>query len=257
MTESAFTYPFLCASAFAGGAINAIAGGGTLFTFPALLAITSPVMANGTSTLALLPGSLASAAGYRKELSETMPALKILWLPSLLGGIIGAFAVTRFPEKVFETLIPWLLLLASTLLVLQKPLARWISVHPHQAAVGSTLAGIVFFQFLVGIYGGYFGAGIGILMLSSLAFMGVGDIHRMNALKAILASTMNGISAVIFAAEGKVVWKYALVMAVAAIAGGYVGARVARKIPAARVRVMVIVIGFGIAAYSFYHQFIQ
>src|SRR6185369_11149369 len=118
MVATPWTYPVLAAAALAGGAINSIAGGGTLLTFPTLLAVLHPVSANATSTLALLPGSLAGAWGYRAELSETKPMLRVLWLPSLVGGILGSLAVTRFPERVFETLVPWLLLLASTLLLI-------------------------------------------------------------------------------------------------------------------------------------------
>lgn len=256
MTESISKYALVSVAAFLGGAINAIAGGGTLLTFPSLLAVLSPVAANATSTLALLPGSLASVWGYRSEVGRARRRLKWLLPPSFFGGILGAFAVTRFPERVFESLVPWLLLVASVLLVLQRPLAKWIGAHPHEAPKPSTLAAIVFFQFLVGVYGGYFGAGIGILMLSSLAFMGIPDIHEMNGVKAILASTMNGVTAVIFVAEGKVDWSYALPMALSSIAGGYLASRVARKLPAAWVRSAVIVIGFAVAGFAFYKRFV-
>jgi uncharacterized membrane protein YfcA len=255
MGPGTWTYPALAATAMAGGAINAIAGGGTLLTFPSLLAVIHPVAANATSTVALLPGSLAGAWGYRSELNETKPMLRVLWLPSLIGGILGSLAVTRFPERVFEDLVPWLLVVASSLLLLQKPLMRWVGAHPHKKPHRGTVGTIIFFQFLVGLYGGYFGAGIGILMLSSLAFMGIPDIHRMNGLKSVLAALINGATAVIFVMEGVVVWKYAIVMAVASIIGGYLGARGARRLPAAYVRAIVVFIGFGVAAYTFYKRF--
>jgi uncharacterized membrane protein YfcA len=255
LPDTTFTYPILGVAAFFGGAINAIAGGGTLLTFPTLLSVVSPVAANATSTFALLPGSLSSAWGYREELAHTKRQLALLWPPSLIGGSLGALAVTRFPERVFENLVPWLLLLATTLLLLQRPLAKRIAAHPHDKPSARTSATIVFFQFLVGVYGGYFGAGIGILMLSSLAFMGIPDIHRMNGLKAILASTMNGVTILIFLIEGVIVWKYALLMAGASIAGGYAGARMARRMPQAYVRSIVIAIGFGVAGYAFYRRF--
>lgn len=237
------------------GAINSIAGGGTLATFPALLTVVSAVPANATSTFALLPGSFAAAWGYRKEVAESSAMLKRLFLPSLFGGIAGAFALTRFPESVFESLVPWLLLTATALLLVQRPVAKWIGAHPHEAPAAGTVAAVIFFQFLVGVYGGYFGAGIGILMLSSLGFMGIANIHQMNAIKSILASVMNGIGAAIFVFEGKVVWRYALPMAVASIAGGYVGARLARKLSASTVRAIVIAVGFIVAAYAFYRRF--
>ncbi|MSV27516.1 MAG: sulfite exporter TauE/SafE family protein [Bryobacterales bacterium] len=256
MHDSPLSLLWLCAAAFLGGAINAVAGGGTLLTFPALLAILNPVAANATSTLALFPGSLAGAWGYRRELAEVQPMLARLWLPSLIGGVIGSLAVTRFPEKVFESLVPWLLLAASTLMLLQKPIMRWIGAHPHAEPAASTAAAVVFFQLLVGIYGGYFGAGIGILMLSSLSLMGIGNVHRMNALKTILAATMNGATVAVFMFERIIIWKYALIMAAAAIAGGYLGARGARRLSQKVVRGIVLVIGFSVSGYYLYRKFL-
>ncbi|MFN7936365.1 MAG: sulfite exporter TauE/SafE family protein [Bryobacteraceae bacterium] len=255
MSDSIFTLAMLCISAFLAGAINAVAGGGTLLTFPSLLAIVSPIHANATSTVALIPASLGSGWAYRKELAQTKDRLKLLWAPSFFGGILGSLAVTRFPEKVFATMVPWLLIVASTLLLLQKPLAKYIQSHPHEAPTGRTLYSIVFFQFLVGIYGGYFGAGIGILMISALSFMGIPDIHRMNAVKAILGFMINGITAVIFIIEGVVIWKYAIIMAITSTAGGYLGARLARRFKSEHVRTLVVTIGFAVAAYSFYKRF--
>ncbi len=255
MPDTPFTYLLLCLSAVAAGAINSIAGGGTLATFPALLTVLSAVFANATSTVALLPGSFASAWGYRTEVAASKTILKRLFLPSLLGGIAGAFVLTRFPESVFENLVPWLLLTATTLMLAQRPLAKWIGAQPHEASSVSTVAAVIFFQFLVGIYGGYFGAGIGILMLSSLSFMGIANIHQMNGVKTILASVMNGIAAAIFVFDGKVVWRYAMAMAAASIVGGYVGARLARKLSAETVRTIVIATGFAVAGYSFYRRF--
>ncbi len=176
--------------------------------------------------------------------------LLLLLPPSFIGGIIGSILLVRLPEKVFAELVPWLLILASTLLMLQRPLTRYFGAHRQANPSKSTLAAIFFFQLLVGIYGGYFGAGIGILMLSSLAFTGIPDIHSMNAVKSILAATMNGITAVILAYAGAVKWQYAIIMAIAAIVGGYAGARISRRMPASYVRAIVVVIGFAVAAYS-------
>lgn len=245
------TILLLLFSALMAGIVNAIAGGGTLLTFPSLLTVLSPVFANATSTTALMPGSLASAWGYREELARTRQHLIRLLPPSFLGGIIGSLLVIRLPEKVFATAVPWLLVAASFLLLIQKPLARRIGANPHRPATGRTLAAVIFFQFLVGIYGGYFGAGIGILMLSSLGFVGIPEIHEMNAVKSILAVAMNGISIVIFALSGVIVWKYAFLMAVTAVVGGYVGARVARKMNPELVRAIVVAIGLLVAAWSY------
>lgn len=252
MPETLLGWTLLCGAAFAAGVVNAVAGGGTLLTFPSLLAVMSPVLANGTSTFALCPASLASAWGYRTELARARKHLVRLLPPSFLGGIAGSLLVTRLPEKVFAGAVPWLLLIASTLLLLQKPVARWAGAKVHGEPPPRTIAAIVVFQFLVGVYGGYFGAGIGILMLSSLAFVGIADIHEMNAVKTVLAAAMNSVTIVIFALSGAIVWKVGFVMALASIAGGYSGARIARKTPAPIVRGIVVAIGFGVAAYSWF-----
>ncbi len=254
MLDSLWSWSLLCLAAFCGGAVNSIAGGGTLLTFPSLLMVLSPVAANATSTLALLPGSLAAGWGYRQELATCRAHLLRLWPSSFVGGVVGSLLLIRLPERIFAGLIPWLLVTASTLLLLQKPLSRWVGAHPHERPKAGTLAAVVLFQFLVGTYGGYFGAGIGILMLSALAFVGIPHIHQMNAVKNLLAATINGITAIIFALSGVIVWKIALVMAVAAAAGGYSGARVARRMRAEYVRAIVVLIGFGVAAYSWWSR---
>jgi uncharacterized membrane protein YfcA len=250
MTEPLSSYTLLCLSAFAAGAVNAIAGGGTLLTFPALLTLLSPVAANATSTMALLPGSLAAGFGYREEFGECREELIRLSPPSFVGAIAGSLLLIRMPERVFANLVPWLLVAASVLLLLQRPMLRWIGAHPHTRPKRSTLAAVIFFQFLVGVYGGYFGAGMGILMLSSLAFMGIPDIHHMNAVKNTLTIIMSGVTVVILALAGVVVWKYAMIMAAASIAGGYTGARIGRRMRPDFVRAIVVVIGFAVAVYS-------
>ena len=253
--DSLLPYLGLCFAAFAAGAVNAVAGGGTLLTFPALLGVVGSVQANATSTVALLPGSLAGAWGYRTELARVRRLT--LWLipPSLVGGYVGARLVTAFPEQVFASVVPWLILAASVLFLLQKPVARWLKTHPHAVPSGPTLAAVLAFQFLVGVYGGYFGAGIGILMLTSLSFMGMGDIHHVNAAKTILAAAMNAVAVLEFVIKGAVVWRYALPMAAAGILGGYVGARSARRLSPESVRLIVVLVGFSVAAYCFWQQF--
>lgn len=252
MIDPFWSWFFLSAAALAAGVVNAAAGGGTLLTFPSLLAVVNPISANATSTFALFPGSLASGLGYRKELALCRSHLIRLLPPSLAGGLIGSLLVTRLPERVFASAVPWLLLAASILLLLQRPIARYFGAHPHAAPTPTTVVIIVFFQFLVGIYGGYFGAGIGILMLSSLAFMGIPDIHQMNAVKSILAAAMNSISIVIFILSGAIVWKYALIMGLAGTIGGYAGARVARRMKPDYIRAFVVFIGFAVAFYSWF-----
>ncbi len=261
MSDPFVTYLFLCGSAFLAGAINSVAGGGTLLTFPALFQVLAGipgngVLANGTSTVALTPGSIAGSWGYRRELADKRAALMRLLWPSLIGGTVGALLVTTLPPAIFNALVPWLILTASLLFLLQKPLQRWIGAHHHEGPpTRRTVVTVAAFQFLVAVYGGYFGAGIGILMLSALAFMSVGDIHHMNGMKTALAAVINGVAVVVFIAEDKVVWSFALAMAVAAIAGGYLGAHYARRLKPVYVRSIVIAIGFGLSAYYFWQQF--
>jgi uncharacterized membrane protein YfcA len=255
MPEEAWTYLFLIASAFVAGAMNSIAGGGTLLTFPALTSVVVPAVANATSTVALLPGSFAGALGYRTELAASRRFVGRMIAPSLIGGFLGAWLVIR-DEQAFAELVPWLILTAALLFVMQAPVARWLKVHKPDHEPGSVMQSVlVLCQFAIALYGGYFGAGIGILMLTALGFMGVGDIHRMNAVKTFLAATINGASVVVFIWFGRVNWNYAAAMAVAAILGGYLGARLARRLPAQYVRYAVIVIGFGLAIFYFARQY--
>lgn len=256
-------YLLLALAAALGGAINAVAGGGTLVTFPALYSVLAAegfagaaVMANATSTVALVPGSVASAWGYRRELSDAARWTWILAPPSLIGGLIGSLLLVTLREKVFQTLVPWLILTATLLLALQPAIARWTGIgRPHAAPSRGTVAIVAGFQLLVAIYGGYFGAGIGILMLSSLAFMGLADIHQMNALKTLLASLINGVSVLVFVSGAKVHWSAAGAMLVAAIVGGYAGARIARRLDKNLVRRLVVGLGWVLAAFYFYQEY--
>jgi uncharacterized membrane protein YfcA len=238
------------------GAINSIAGGGTLISFPALLWIgRDPIMANATNTVAMWPGSLAGAIGFRRELSTVRRWLLLLIIPSLLGGALGSWLLLRTPSSLFERLVPFLILGATLLLAAQEAITRWLAVGGWRlAAEPGTLEQsadpptpwIVFvflFQFLVGVYGGYFGAGMGILMLAALGLIGLTDLHQMNGLKNILAVGINGIAAIYFALSGAVVWHDAFIMMTGTIAGGYLGARVARRLGRKFVRAAVVVIG--------------
>jgi uncharacterized membrane protein YfcA len=250
---------WLCLAALAAGAVNSIAGGGTLLTFPALLAGLSPlgaadaaVVANATSTVALVPGSLAGAWGYRREMRRARRWLYLLVGPSLAGGVIGALLVTRLDSAYFAALVPWLLLTAALLFLAESFLPRKDAAdsRPRPPSAGA-VAGILVFQLVVAIYGGDFGAGASILILSALAVLGVGDVNQMNALKTVLGSCINGISVVVFIAEQKVAWRYALPMTVATILGGYFGARLALVIQPLYTKWLIAAIGLGLAAYFF------
>lgn len=262
MPDSLGQQLWLGLSAFAAGVVNSAAGGGTLLTFPALLVALQPLgaeagrMANATSTVALVPGSLAGAWGYRRELEKARHWMRLLIVPSVIGGTIGSLLLTRLDAKYFTFLIPWLILTAAVLFMVQPVVARLVRAKPHSIPSRNTIASIVFFQFLVAIYGGYFGAGIGILMLSGLALMGLPSVHEMNAVKTFLAVCINGVSVVIFVAEKKVEWSVVPVMMASSILGGYLGARLARRIRPVLVRWLIIAVGLALAGYEFYKQII-
>lgn len=247
----------LCVAAAMAGIVNSIAGGGTLLTFPALAWVLGPsaaaaVIANATSTIAVFPGSVASTWGYRRELVGMKSWILPLIIPSLVGSAIGTCLVAQRDPKEFLFLVPWLILMATTLFLLQPAITKWTGIgKPH--ATPSTLShyGILSFQFLIALYGGYFGAGIGILMLSSLALMGISDIHRMNSIKTLLASTINSVSVALFIWYDKVDWSLAVPMILASISGGFFGAVVARRLNKNIVRYIVIAIGIVLSAYYF------
>jgi len=230
--------------AVAGGFVNSIAGGGSLLTFPTLVWIgIPPVTASATNTVGLWAGSLGGVVGFRHHLPERSVNV-LLGVPSLAGGIIGAVLLLRTPQDVFEGLSPVLVFLATVLLAVQEPLSKRISrgnlVGERTPAFA---AAAVAFQLLVGVYGGFFGAGIGIMMLAALAILGLTDIHQMNGLKNLLAILINGVAAVYFIAQGAVQWTDAAIMAVASIAGGLGGAALANRLGRRLVRQAVIAIG--------------
>lgn len=246
----------LFAAAFVAGAVNSVAGGGTLLTFPTLLWLGVPAkIANATSTVALWPGTLSSLWGYRSEMEGSGPWLLRFGSISLVGGLIGANLLLGTRPGVFEALVPYLILLASLLFMAQEPISRWLrarraeSAKPHgghpPAHPHARLAGLAF-QFAVAVYGGYFGAGIGILMLAALGLMGMDQIHRMNGIKSFAALCINGVAAATFILGGAVNWPLAALMAVASILGGLGGAGAARRLGPKHVRQLVILIGLSI-----------
>lgn len=250
----------LGASAALAGAMNAVAGGGTLVTFPTLLALgLPPVVANATSTVALVIGTAGSMFGYRRHIETVVPLLRRFVPVSILGGLLGGVLLTKTSNEAFANMIPFLILFATLVFLAQAAIRRAAGIeangrmHPKHHA----LWGAIVFQFLVAVYGGYFGAGIGILMLASLGFIGLANIHEMNVLKTILASCINTVAAVWFVLAGLVSWPEALVMTVGALGGYYLGAHYSQRIPQARVRQLVTAIGFTISAVTFYRQFLR
>jgi uncharacterized protein len=240
------------ASAFAAGAINSVAGGGTLLSFPTLIWLgLDSVSANATSTVAIWPGSLGGMAGYRKELATADRRMLALTVPSLTGGISGALLLRFTPPSIFDALVPFLILFATVLFMVQETVQRMFKTGESRHESAKWLAGAMLFQFFVALYGGYFGAGIGILMLAALSILGLTDIHQMNGLKNFFALCINGVAALYFMFEHMVQWPYVLIMAAGAIAGGYGGAGMARRIGRTAVRRLVVGIGFAMSASLF------
>jgi uncharacterized protein len=250
----------LMIAAAAGGAVNAVAGGGTLITFSALLLFgTPPIVANATSTLALVLGTSGSIFGYRRHLDPVKPWLGRFIPVSVLGGLIGAVLLTWTSNKTFSKLVPFLILFATVLFLSQGAFRRF--ANPNGQALHSSsrnaLWGAILFQLAVAIYGGYFGAGIGILMLASLGFLGLRNIHEMNTLKTILGSLINVAAAVWFIARGLIHWPKVGVMTAGALAGYFLGAHYAQRIPQQRVRQIITLIGFVISVVTFYEEFLR
>jgi uncharacterized membrane protein YfcA len=250
----------LLLSAMAGGAINAVAGGGTLVTFPTLLLFgTPPIIANATSTLALVIGTSGGIYGYRKHLEAVKPWLWRFVAVSVVGGLVGAVLLTHTSNKTFSKLVPFLILFATVLFLAQGTFRRFARLGSPAAPGGKHHAmwGAILFQLAVAVYGGYFGAGIGILMLASLGFIGLSNIHEMNTLKTILASLINLVAAVWFIFAGLIHWPKAGVMTAGALAGYFLGSHYAQRIPQQRVRQIITLIGFILAAVTFYKEFLR
>jgi uncharacterized protein len=236
-------------AAFLAGAINSVAGGGTLVTFPTLIWLgLSSVTANATSTVAMWPGLVGSMWGYRRELRSSEPRMLALVGPSLVGGIAGALLLRWTPPAIFDALVPFLILFATLLFMVQEPIQRRLKATSTTAGRSARwLAGAMLFQLMVALYGGYFGAGIGILMLAALSILGLTDIHQMNGLKVFFALCINGVAALYFVCANMVYWPDVVLMAVGAVAGGWGGAGIARRLGRDTVRRIVIAVGFGMA----------
>lgn len=248
------TAGLLFLAAMLGGALNAVAGGGSFIAFPALLFTGVPaVPANATNTVALWTGLAFSGGAFREHLKVRRPVLVSLVSVSLVGGGLGALLLLHTPAGTFLRILPWLMLSATVLFVIGPRLTRSHASVAHDASLGYILAAS-FFQLLVAIYGGYFGGGMGFVILAMLSAFGMADIHQMNALKTVLSSTTNGLAVAIFIYKHAVYWPQALVMICGAALGGYFGAHYSLKLPRAGVRYFVIAVGAGMTAYFFVRQ---
>ena len=254
---SPFEAVALLSAACAAGMINAVAGGGTLVTFPVLILFgVPPVIANATSTLSLVVGTAGSIYGFRANIREVSHWFKTFIPVSLVGGWLGSFLLTHGKESTFSHLVPYLILFATLLFMIQGFVRRRVA---HQALVGTPHAVArthvliaMIFQFFVSVYGGYFGAGIGILMLASLGFLGFTDIHRMNTLKNVLGSLINVVAALWFTVSGLINWPVMGIMTVGAVAGYYLGATYSQRLSQEKARYLITIIGTVITVVMFW-----
>jgi len=260
---STWQWIWLVVAAFLAGVLNAVAGGGSFLLFPAMLGMNIlPIPANATNTVAIWTGQLTSVAAYRDDVRKNLRLVWPIAVAGLLGGIAGAMALLHTSQRTFLHLVPWLLLFAASIFAVSGPVSRWVATRnaarrgsvaigqshaPHRVAVFAV-------TILLSFYGGYFGAGVGFLLMTMLALFGYEDIHEINALKMVANTATNGTAFIIFVANGQVIWRYCLLAMVTCAIGGYSSASMARRIPARHMRAAVVVIGFTMAAWFFWKQ---
>ncbi|MGA9352274.1 MAG: sulfite exporter TauE/SafE family protein [Terriglobales bacterium] len=250
------TIIFLFVAGALGGALNAVAGGGSFIAFPALLfSGVAPIPANATNTVALWVGVTASGGAFRKHLDISRRVMVPLAVTSVIGGVAGAYLLLHTPAQTFLRVLPWLMLGATLLFVFGNRLGRSGAGVANDISTSALVFASVF-ELVVSVYGGYFGGGVGILNLAMLAVIGMRDIHAMNALKVVLGGIINGVAVITFMIKGAVVWKEGTVMIVGAILGGYLGARYSLKMPQAWIRAFVIVVGTGMTGYFFWKAYV-
>jgi uncharacterized membrane protein YfcA len=251
------THVLLFVVAIVATALNSIAGGGGLLTFPLLMTVLPPVTADATSAVALLPAYLTSTWAGRKHLAPVRHWFWVLLGPSLLGSLVGALLLNWSGNRSFTALIPWLILIA-TLLTL-RPLLERATWHSSGAAAQTETSSTPTFSLGVGagvlLYGGYFGAGIGILVIGTLDLIGLADIHSILPLKNALCGALRAVAVTVFLIQGEVDWKYGFIMAAGALVGGYIGGNAVRWVNRTMVRMSIVVLGFAIAAYYFWRMY--
>jgi uncharacterized protein len=243
---------FLFFAGALGGALNAVAGGGSFVAFPALLFTGVPaIRANATNTLALWVGTTASGGAYSQKLNIARRVMIPLVVTSIIGGLAGAFLLIKTPAKTFLHVLPWLMLGATLLFAFGKHLTGRISAGISHDATAAAVTGASIFELLVAVYGGYFGGGIGIMNLAMLAALGMTDIHAMNKLKVTLGGVINGVATITFIVTRAIVWPQAMVMTAGSLLGGYSSAHFAQKLPQAWIKRFVIVVGSAMTIYFF------
>jgi hypothetical protein len=235
------------------GAMNAVTGGGTFVSLPALAAVGLPgTVANASSSVALLPGALASAWAYRREIRPVQDvSIRALGVLSLAGGAVGALLLLLTPEAAFDLIIPWLLLLATVTLAAGPRLARTLARVGLKAGPGVVLA----IQFLLGIYGGYFGGAVGLMMLAAWSLLTEADIVALTPLRTLMLAAANTVAVLLFVVSGNVSWAATLVVMAGAVAGGWLGAQAGRRLPAVVLRILVLAITVGTTAIFFWRAY--
>lgn len=239
-------------AAFLGGALNAVAGGGSFIAFPALLFTgVPPIPANATNTIALWTGVIASGGAFRERLDVPRRVMIPLIVASFVGGIAGAFLLLKTPAHTFMKVLPWLMLGATLLFIFGKKLSAGRPSSVGRQASSAAILGATVFELGVAVYGGYFGGGVGIVNLAMFAALGMSDIHAMNALKTVMGMAINGVAVAVFILKGAVYWPQAVVMIIGAVVGGYFGAHYSLRLPPKWVRVFVIAVGLAMSGYFF------
>jgi hypothetical protein len=244
----------LFTAAILAGALNAVAGGGSFLTFPALVFVGIPdVEANATNTVVLWPGTIASTGAYRRELAARRLTVIVLSVVSLLGGVIGALLLLdlRDQQETFRDIIPYLLLITTLLFASGRHITRWLQEHVQMTEESRlALVTVSVLQFIISVYGGFFGGGMGVMMLAAYSLLGLGTIHIMNGIKSLMSVLIKGVAVITFLYYdlfvydvGVIVWPQAIVMIVGAVIGGYWGAAYARKLDPELVRRFAIIVG--------------
>ncbi|PNJ96858.1 hypothetical protein CEP14_07155 [Cylindrospermopsis raciborskii C04] len=247
----------LFATSFIAGSLNAVAGGGSFITFPTLIFVgISPITANASNNTALWIASMASAGAYRRNLHIPRKQFLVLCLTSLIGGVIGSVILLYTSPSVFKKLLPYLLLSATLVFTFNNVLQKWLQIQGQKPLDAPTapLWVLVIAQLAISIYGGFFGAGLGILMLATLSFLGIKNIHSMNAFKAFLGSCINGIAILPFMYAGIIAWNQTILMAIGGSLGGYLAAHYAYKLKPSFVKTIVIITGFSMTTYFFIYR---
>jgi hypothetical protein len=242
--DSALSLLAIFAAGLGAGLVNSVAGGGTLLSFPVLLwAGRDPIVANATNALALWPGSVAAAYGFRRELLPKRRLFALLLPPAILGSVLGGVLLLHTPKRTFAFLVPYLVLGATILIATQRPLMRALGTAASVTPTRGRMAALVLVQLAVAVYGGYFGAAMGIIMLAAYGLYGVADIHERNGLKNVTAAVINGVAGLYFALSGAIDWRDAAALATGSVSGGLVGAAIGRRLSRPVAEGVVVALG--------------